>query len=121
MTGIDISEGAGYRIEDAVKESRKAIHWRGFVDDPVEVRHHLGDGARMRGGQAPQGSPQAGHQNGSRDSLARHVPDGESEAAAGQRKEIIIVAADGGGGAALAGIVQAGDRGSFLRKQSLLD
>ena len=93
MAGVDVADGPGLGVQLAEKEGDEAVDGRAFMDEVVELGGHPGQvivGPQLR----MEGRPQRGHEEGGADALARHVGQGDADAAGADGDEIIIVAAD---------------------------
>ncbi|OPZ77719.1 MAG: hypothetical protein BWY77_01646 [bacterium ADurb.Bin431] len=120
MSGAGIVEPPFLGIDDHIKKGDEHPLFHVCDDKVVHARQHLGrilDAARL----GAQGSADHGHDQRTRNPLARNIGDDDAQGILVHLDEIIIVASHLLGGGVIAADSVTLDLGKFARQQGLLD
>ena len=94
VTGIHVLEHVRRRIVLRVEEGGIPVRRGAFVDESVQVHHHVRQIGHAAQRLAVQVRTEGGHQQCRGDALAGDVADGNPQLGVGQGDEIVVVAAD---------------------------
>jgi hypothetical protein len=121
MSGVDIPENPGGRIEGGVEQCGVAFFKAGFMELLIHRRNDFGK-IRWRATRfGSQGCFKICRKQGGSDTFARHVADGEAEIAVWQTQKIVEIAAHRVRLPAFGAAIGLSDPRGMARQQMLLD